>query len=129
PKQAKQSLADAGFANGNGFPKLTMLLRDPSVPVKTAAEAIQAMLKDNLGISVEIQAMDLKSYTDKLQKNDVQFSLLPFQYDYVHPSDMLNIWQTGRRNLWKNDDFDKVMKSANAVVNDDAKANGLYQQA
>jgi ABC-type transport system substrate-binding protein len=131
PALARQRIAEAGFPRGSGFPKQTLFLRDPSVPVKAAAEALQAMVKEHLGITFDIQPLDWNGYMDRLGKVQVQFSLLSYQYDFVDPADMLSIWMygLGRRHLWRNAEFDSLVTQANTTIGDDAERTALYQRA
>ena len=48
-------MAEAGYPNGEGFPKLTLNLRNAFPALINAAEAIAGMLKENLGVEVEFQ--------------------------------------------------------------------------
>ena len=55
--EARQLMADAGYPNGEGFPKLWMPVRETN-DQRTQAPLIQAMLKDGLNIDVEITIED-----------------------------------------------------------------------
>ena len=147
PKLAAQLLADAGFPGGNGFPKLTMYTRNAAPALTAAAEAIGSMLKENLGVTVEIQNLDYTLYMEKLRaekkdkKGDFIFALVPYEYDFVDGSNMLSPWggcekggvtdmsQMPGRHTWYNKDFNKLLCDAGAVIGDEAKRNTMYQQA
>ncbi|MEI7849168.1 MAG: ABC transporter substrate-binding protein, partial [Chloroflexota bacterium] len=51
---AKQLLADAGYPDGKGFPSIELWTRNESDLNKAIAAAIGSMLKENLGINVEV---------------------------------------------------------------------------
>ncbi len=55
PDVAKQLLADAGYPNGEGFPKLK-LLHTP--PVRRDSQVVADILRQNLGIEVELETKD-----------------------------------------------------------------------
>ena len=146
PKLAAQLLADAGFPGGKGFPKLTMYTRNAAPALTAAAEAVAGMLKENLGVTVEIQNLDYTLFMEKLRaekknkKGDFIFALVPYEYDFVDGSNMLSPWggcEKGETNMalmpgrhtWYNKDFNKLLCDAGAVIGDEAKRNSMYQQA
>jgi ABC-type transport system substrate-binding protein len=45
-------MAEAGFPEGAGFPKLTIYTREAFPALTNAAEAIAAMLKENLNLDI-----------------------------------------------------------------------------
>lgn len=71
--QAKQALADAGYPNGEGMPKLVYLTSN-TTRGNQRAEFFQAMLKDNLGIQVEVGSYDIPTYLSMLTGSDYAFS-------------------------------------------------------
>ena len=56
--KAKELLAEAGYPDGKGFPKLTLALRAETALPQSIAQAYAASLKENLGIEVEVQNME-----------------------------------------------------------------------
>ncbi len=146
PKAAAQFLADAGFPGGKGFPKLIMYTRNAAPALTSAAEAIAGMLKENLGVTVEIQNLDYTLYMEKLRaqkkdkKGDFIFALVPYEYDFVDGSNLLSPWggcEKGAtdkalmpgRHTWYNKEFNQLLCDAGAVIGDEAKRNTMYQQA
>jgi ABC-type transport system substrate-binding protein len=61
--EAQRLLADAGFPNGQGFPKIDMLTRD-TAPSRVLAAAVQAMIKENLNLDGEIRIADVSGIAE-----------------------------------------------------------------
>ena len=129
PKAAQAHLSEAGFPGGQGFPKYDLTLRDPSPTVQTAAQAIQAMLKANLGIEVGIQSLERKTFTEKLNAHTLPFVLIPWDMDYYDASNFMGVFVTGGRHAWSNPEYDELVKQADGIVGDEATRFKLYQQA
>jgi peptide/nickel transport system substrate-binding protein/oligopeptide transport system substrate-binding protein len=146
PAAAKQLMADAGYPDGQGFPKLTLHLRAAFPALINAAEAIAAMLKENLGVEVEVQDLDYGTFTDSMrnQKNneggDFNFALVPYEFDFVDGSNLLGVWggceEEGAampdmpgRHTWYNQEYNDLLCEAGSLLNDEARRNELYQQA
>ncbi len=130
PEAARALLAEAGFGEGgNPFPHYDLTLRDPSPTVQTVAQAIQAMLKENLGIDVGIQSLERKSFTEQLNAYELPFVLIPWDMDYYDASNFMDVFVTGGRHAWSNADYDALVKEADGIIGDEAKRAELYQQA
>lgn len=130
PEAARALLAEAGYGEGgNPFPAYDLTLRDPSPTVQTVAQAIQAMLKENLGIDVGIQSFERKTFTEQLNAHELPFVLIPWDMDYYDASNFMDVFVTGGRHAWSNEEYDALVKEADGIVGDEAKRAELYQQA
>jgi len=126
---AKQLLADAGYPEGKGFPKLEMWLRNEGNLNQSVANAIAAQLTENLGIQVEVSNKEQKLFMDTLNKHELQFYFLSYGFDYLDPSNMLGIWTSNGRHAWKNEEFDKLVTEASALTGDDATRTQMFKDA
>lgn len=126
---AKQLLADAGYPEGQGFPKLELWLRNENDLNQSVANAIAAMIKDNLGVDVEVSNKENKLFMDTLNKHELQFYFLSYGFDYLDPSNMLGIWTSAGRHAWKVDEFDQLVKDASALTGDDAKRTQMFKDS
>src|SRR5215207_8116716 len=66
PARAKELLAAAGFSDPSTFPAQVLQVRNPTPLVKSISQAAAAMLRDNLGITVEVQDVDQATFMDAL---------------------------------------------------------------
>ncbi len=130
PELARQLLADAGYPDGKGFPVQEFWVREPDQSLKTACEMIQAMLKENLGVDIQIMPQEKKVFVDVLGKKEMPLAIVHWMYDYVDPSDFLNVvWHSEKgRHTWKNAEFDALVDEAMGET-DAEKRIELYQQA
>jgi len=128
PAQARKLLAEAGFPDGKGFPKYELYLRAASPTVRTTGEAIQAMLKQNLGVELGVQNLERKLFMDRLNKYELPIVLIPWEYDYYDASNFMNIYKSGGRHPWKNADYDKLVATGNSATRD-ADRCAAYRKA
>jgi oligopeptide transport system substrate-binding protein len=81
PVKAKQNLADAGYANGAGFPAMSLLIQD--TPNRRAqADFLKAAWKDTLNIDVSIEAVDSKTRSARFNSEDFQLFIGGWNLDY-----------------------------------------------
>src|SRR6266568_8487639 len=94
PVMAKQLLADAGFPDGKGFPKLTLWLRNEPTVRQQVAQAIAASITQNLGIQVDVSNKEYKTYMDALnaKPTQIQFGMVSYGFDFLDPFNMLSVW-------------------------------------
>jgi ABC-type transport system substrate-binding protein len=126
---AKKLLADAGYPNGANFPKLELWLRQENDLNKAVAAAIAAMLKENLGINIEVSNKETKLFMDTLNAHKLPFYFLSYGFDYLDPSNMLGIWTSNGRHAWKNAEFDKLIPDATSLVGNNAKRDQMFKDA
>lgn len=126
---AKKLLAEAGYPDGKGFPKQELWLRNEGDFNQSVANAIAAMITDNLGIEVEVSNKENKLFMDTLNKHELPFYFLSYGFDYLDPSNMLGIWTSNGRHAWKVDQFDQLVKEASALTGDDTKRTQMFKDA
>lgn len=91
PEEARRLLAEAGYPEGKGFPKLTILTTSREVQ-KTMTEAVQAQWKDALGIDVEIRSSEWASYKMAQQQGEYDIAYASWSGDFPDPSTFLELW-------------------------------------
>ncbi len=131
PAAGKKLLADAGFPDGKGFPKLTLWLRNDTTVNQAVAQAIAASIKQNLGIDVEVSNKDAKIFTDALnaKPTQIQFGMVSYGMDFLDPYNMLSVWLGGGRHDWSNTQFDDMVKKAASFTGDPAERTKMFQDA
>lgn len=126
PEQAKALMAEAGYPDGAGFPSFELWTRQGQVV--TEAEAIQRMLKDNLGIDVTPKDQERSFYMDKLRAYEIPLGIIQWAQDYSDPTNFLDWWASGSRHSWHNDRFVELIDQARGEL-DTAKRCLMYQEA
>ena len=109
---AQQLLADAGFPNGAGFPKLELALRQETELRQAVAAAVALELKKNLNIDVTINNMDRKAFMAALNKQELPFAMISYGFDYVDASNFLNVFKTDGRHNWNDAGFEQLLNTA-----------------
>ena len=92
PDLARKMLANAGYPNGKGFPELELDISESNYLSAIVAEAIQKMLKDNLGINVSVNYQTLSSQMDKFTNAKSDFWGMIWLADYPDPQNFLQLF-------------------------------------
>jgi len=114
---ARKLLAEAGYPDGKGFPKLELWMRGEEQIMawqKPAAIYIQAHFKEALGVDIIPRDIESKTFTDALNKHTHNFFLLAYQFDYVDPSNFMDLFLTGGRHAWSNPEYDGLVLEADS---------------
>ncbi len=130
-EKGKALLAEAGFPDGEGFPKQEMWLRAPSPLDKTVAAALASMIKENLNIDVELLEKDSQGFTAALNAKPTEIPLGYVRYgmDYLDPSNMLSVWKSGGRHSWVNAEYDAKLKEASEFLGSTEERIAMFQEA
>jgi ABC-type oligopeptide transport system substrate-binding subunit len=131
PEMGKALIAEAGYPNGQGFPKLTLWLRAETPGRQAMAQAIAASIKQNLGIDVDVSNKEQKLFTDAMnaKPTQIQFGMVSYGFDFLDPYNMLSVFQgTGRHN-WMNAQYDDMIKKAASYTGDPAMRVKMFQDA
>jgi oligopeptide transport system substrate-binding protein len=133
PEQAKATLAEAGFPNGQGLPEIK-LTYSSSARNKVRFEWVANQIKQNLGIDAVLDPVDPTAYTalTKDIATTPQLYLLGWCADFPDPQNWLSavFRSTGinSRIGFGNEEFDKLVDQAD-VEADPTKRAELYSQA
>lgn len=140
-EKAHKYMADAGYPDGKGFPKLTLQLNSGGYGRNIAiAEVIQKMLKENLNINIDLNVLPLAEHLERLETGKALFWRTGWQADYPDPETFLTLLYSKHipANLseksylnsvrYKSEKFDSLFSAAMKEV-DVKKRMNLYLQA
>ncbi|MCU0316270.1 MAG: peptide ABC transporter substrate-binding protein [Fimbriimonadaceae bacterium] len=131
PEKARQLLAEAGFANGQGMPPLNMTFREwPDAPAIT--EAIASQIKQNLNVEVKIQRTELGAYLQAYNEGKQVFYHMRWGADFLDPQNFLSHMLTtkGPENKfgYSNPTYDELCARADRLLKWEERLP-LYAQA
>lgn len=128
---AKEHLATAGFPEGEGFPALTLWLRNEAPALQAVFQAVAASIAQCLNVEIEVANQDFKVYMDALnaKPTQLQFGAVSYGMDYLDPANLLGIWVFGGRHSWKNDEFDRLINEATPLVSDPDLRDQMFRDA
>lgn len=127
--EAKRLLAEAGYPDGRGFPKVE-LLYNTFEKHRVIAEALQQMWRRNLGIEITLYNQEWKVYMAAQHAKDFQLQRGGWIADYLDPHVYFDLWQTGGGNNdtnWGDPEYDRLLRVALAAKTT-AERYAIYQQ-
>ena len=132
PELARRLLAEAGYPGGRGFLSVDIWLRNDPNRIM-AAEAVSGMLSNNLGLKVGVRNMEPRVYSEAMAQYRIDLSLIPFQYDFPDPHNLLGmVWHSqpvgAGRHDWMNAEFDRLVDDA-ARETDSERRFEMYREA
>jgi oligopeptide transport system substrate-binding protein len=129
--KAKQLLAEAGFPEGKGLPKITFLAIANDTN-RLVGQFIEAQLKKNLGVDVSTEYVDSRTFGARFTGNQYQVTVQRWNADWPYPDNWLpELFGTGAGNNhvgYSSTKFDDLMKKAKAEV-DDKRRLAVYSEA
>jgi oligopeptide transport system substrate-binding protein len=111
PERARALLAEAGYPGGEGLPDIEFLTTDQD-SAKALAEALQAMWKENLGVTVKIKQMEWTSYLSTMFDQKYDLAAGGWIGDYLDPLTFLDMWiKDGGNNRtgWSSTEFQALL--------------------
>ena len=130
-KKAKESFRRSRyFKNREQMPRLVLAF-NTSEDHKRLAENVQAQLKRNLGIEVELRNEEWKVYISTLQVDAPTLYRSGWVADYPDPDNFLNMWTSFSENNntnWGDKKYDELV-ARGAVEMDNRKRREIYRQA
>lgn len=130
PEEARRLLADAGYPDGEGFPSLSILYNTLESH-KLIAAVIQEQWRQHLGIEVELENREWKTYLKSVHAMDYDIARAGWIGDYLDPNTFLDLWVTGGGNNetgWSSREYDLLIEAAGREP-DPAKRMSLLRDA
>lgn len=91
--KAKECMKQAGYPDGKGFPKVTLTINSGGGERnQQIAEVVQKMLKENLGVDVEINVVPFAEQIDAYQSGKLDFYRTAWSADYPDPLTFLSLF-------------------------------------
>ncbi len=128
--EARRLLAEAGFPDGKGFPRVEYLYIPLPIERNIAIE-LQAMWQDALGVTVNLIKQEQKVWLKSMRDLDYHLCRSSWVGDYNDPSTFLDMFITGsgnNRTGWSNQEYDGFVAAA-AREPDILRRNRLFEQA
>ncbi|MCG8572105.1 MAG: peptide ABC transporter substrate-binding protein [Spirochaetes bacterium] len=113
-EMAKKYLADAGFPNGEGFPKVTILY-NTSENHKLIAQYVQQKWEENLGLKVELENQEWKTYLVTREHGEFDVARAGWVGDYLDPNTFLEMFLSDSAmngGKYQNPEYDRLIKKA-----------------
>lgn len=130
PIEAKKLLAEAGYPDGKGFPRVEIFYstRDDN---KMVMEAVQDQLKQNLGLHVELSNQEFKVFMNSLYRDPPAVFFGNWGADFGDPETFGNVFASYNGNnhtRWTSKEYDRLIEKAEEEQ-DMKKRLEFYQQA
>jgi oligopeptide transport system substrate-binding protein len=84
--RAQKLLADAGYPGGKGLPRLPMVFNSDNPTRKSLCQVLKNQWQANLGIDVDIQGLELKSYRSNVTEKKYAIAPVAWYGDYMDAS-------------------------------------------
>ncbi|MFN3166538.1 MAG: peptide ABC transporter substrate-binding protein [Phycisphaeraceae bacterium] len=116
PAAGRALLAEAGYPNGEGFPKIDVLVNnDAGSGHANIALAIIKSWEDNLGLEVGLEQIEFKVLLERSKKGNFSVRRAGWFGDYIDPTTWLDMYRTKDSNndgKYLNPAYDKLLADA-----------------
>jgi ABC-type oligopeptide transport system substrate-binding subunit len=115
PKLAMAALKGTPYEGGKNWPKIVLSMRQEALQSQPMAEAVQAILLENLNMKTELEVLEQRVFRERLWKQDLQLVWIRWFMDYPDPHNeyfdtFYSKRTTGKRQAWGNEAFDKELE-------------------
>lgn len=130
PQRARELLAEAGFPDGKGFPRVEYLYLPLPIERNIAVE-LQDMWRENLGVTVSLTKQEQKIWLSSMRELSYDLCRSSWVGDYNDPNTFLECFTIGNGNNrtgWKSPRYDELIAAA-ATEADVVKRHAIFQEA
>ncbi len=130
PAEARRLLAEAGYPDGRGCPKIE-LLYNTSESHKAIAEVIQSQWKRHLGIDASLSNQEWGAYLTARRQRRYMIARAGWIGDYVDPNTFLDLFTSDNpqnQSGWSSAEYDRLVRLAQ-LEPDDARRLELFRAA
>ena len=131
PEGARKLMAEAGYAEGQGFPVVYYLYRANSDIDQDIAVELQNMFSRELGVTIQLARQEWTVYLNSQTQLDFDFSRSSWVGDYNDPNTFLDMFVTDGGNNhtgWSNPRYDSLIAAAGREV-DSEKRFSIFREA
>ncbi|HEY8748098.1 MAG TPA: peptide ABC transporter substrate-binding protein, partial [Tepidisphaeraceae bacterium] len=117
--EAKRLLAEAGYPDGKGFPHLRITFNSDFSQHGQIAQVLRRQWQENLGVDLELEAVEIKVFGDRLHNHEFDIGRASWYGDYYDPSTFTDVFKSTSDN---NDSsynvpaYDELLKKAEVEI-------------
>ena len=119
PQKARSLLANAGYADGKNFPKVTAVFNTGDVN-RLVGEYLQEQWKKHLNIDIKFESQEWKVFLSRLDLDPPQIFRLGWGADFPDPDNFMNLFikTSGNNRLrWANQHYDQLVARGSTLKN------------
>ncbi len=127
--EAQALLAEAGHPGGEGLAPIE-IIHPTSDSGRIVCEALQAMLRTNLGLDVRLYNQEFKVYLETMQQKSYDIAWSAWIGDYPDPMTFLDMNVTdggNNRTGWSNTRYDQLVRDVQAVRDPAERSEMFYE--
>ena len=112
--QARKLLAEAGFPEGRGFPKVELLYNTDEYHQRIAA-AIQEMWRVNLGVTVELRNLTFPVFMGMVHQGEFEIARQGYVGEYADPYAFLELFSADSRSNstgWESRRYEELLEAS-----------------
>lgn len=129
PEAAAKILDEAGFKDRSKFPRVTLAF-NTNENHQRIAENVQAQIKKNLGIEVQISNEEWKTYLSRVRTDPPNIYRMGWLADYPDPSTFVNLVTSFSENNytgWGSKKYDELASEGSRTLDKD-KRKAIYSE-
>ena len=130
-EKAQQLMAEAGCPNGEGFPEITLICSNNAMYQDTAL-AMQSMLKENLGITLNLNIMESQAFSAERSAGNFDIGYLGTSADYSDPTTWLSLYLSDSDYIqrvagYSSPEFDELMHASDLELDAATRFEMLHE--